>query len=49
MQMVNAAIAGLIASKQAGLMTLERFTDASYEVMIDKLVVAIQHIQQVDS
>ncbi|MBH8578030.1 WHG domain-containing protein [Nostocaceae cyanobacterium CENA369] len=49
MRMVNAAITGFIAIEQAGLMTLERSTDASYEVMMDALVVAIQHIQQVDS
>ncbi|MBD2195757.1 MULTISPECIES: TetR/AcrR family transcriptional regulator [Calothrix] len=49
MRMVNAAITGFIAIEQAGLMTLERSTDASYEVMIDALVVAIQHIQKVDS
>ncbi|QKQ73170.1 TetR/AcrR family transcriptional regulator [Nostoc sp. TCL240-02] len=49
MRMVNAAITGFIAIEQAGLMTLERSTDDSYEVMIDALVVAIQHIQQVDS
>jgi hypothetical protein len=49
MRMVNAAITGFIAIEQAGLMTLERSTDASYEMMIDALVVAIQHIQKVDS
>ena len=49
MRMVNAAITGFIAIEQAGLMTLERSTDASYEVMMDALVIAIQHIQQVDS
>jgi AcrR family transcriptional regulator len=48
MRMINAAITGFIAIEQAGLMTLERSTDASYEVMMDALVVAIQHIQQVD-
>lgn len=49
MRMVNAAITGFIAIEQAGLMTLERSTDASYEVMMDALVIAIQHIQKVDS
>lgn len=49
MRMVNAAITGFIAIEQAGLMTLERSTDASYEVMLDALVVAIKYIQQVDS
>lgn len=49
MRIVNAAITGFIALEQSGLMTLERSTDASYEVMLDALVVAIQYIQQVDS
>ncbi|MBW4689860.1 MAG: WHG domain-containing protein [Komarekiella atlantica HA4396-MV6] len=49
MRMVNAAITGFISIEQAGLMTLERSTDDSYEVMMDALVVAIQYIQQVDS
>lgn len=48
MRMVNAAIAGFIAIEQAGLMTLERSADASYQVMLDALVVAIQYIQQVE-
>jgi len=48
MRMVNAAITGFIAIEQAGLMTLERSTDASYQVMLDALVVAIQYIQQVE-
>ncbi|MEC4818995.1 MAG: WHG domain-containing protein [Scytonema sp. PMC 1069.18] len=46
MRIVNAAITGFIAIEQAGLMTLERSPDASYEVMLDALLVAIQHIQQ---
>jgi AcrR family transcriptional regulator len=49
MRIVNAAITGFIAIEQAGLMTLEqRSTDDSYQVMLDALVVAIQHIQQVE-
>ncbi|MBD6617074.1 TetR/AcrR family transcriptional regulator [Komarekiella sp. 'clone 1'] len=48
MRIVNAAITGFIAIEQAGLMTLERSTDASYEVMLDALAVAIQHIEQVE-
>ncbi len=48
MRIVNAAITGFIAIEQAGLMTLERSTDASYEVMLDALAVAIQHIQQLE-
>jgi len=45
MRMVNAAINGFIAVEQAGLLTLERSTDASFEVMLDALIVAIQHIR----
>ncbi|MBV8882737.1 MAG: hypothetical protein JO235_01870 [Chroococcidiopsidaceae cyanobacterium CP_BM_RX_35] len=48
MRIVNAAITGFIAIEQAGLMTLERSTDTSYQVMLDPLVVAIQYIQQVE-
>jgi AcrR family transcriptional regulator len=48
MRIVNAAITGFIALEQAGLMTLERSPDASYQVMLDALVVAIQYIQQVE-
>ncbi|MCX7596062.1 MAG: WHG domain-containing protein [Fischerella sp.] len=46
---INAAIIGFIVLEQARLMTLERSADASYEVMLDALVVAIQHIQQRES
>lgn len=46
MRTINAAITGFIALEQAGLMTLERSADASYQVMLDALVVAIQYIQQ---
>ena len=49
MRLVNAAIYGFIAVEQAGLMTLERSTDASYEVMLDALIVAIQHIRDVSA
>ena len=45
MRMVNAAINGFIAVEQAGLLTLERSTDASFEVMLDALIVAIKHIR----
>jgi AcrR family transcriptional regulator len=44
MRMVNAAVYGFISQEQAGLMTLERSTDASYEVMLDALIVAIKQI-----
>lgn len=46
MRMVNAAIYGFITREQSDLMTLERSPDASYEVMLDALLVAIKHIQQ---
>lgn len=44
MRMVNAAIYGFITIEQAGLMTLERSTDESYEVMLEALQIAIAHI-----
>lgn len=43
MRMVNAAVYGFITLEQAGLMTLDRSTDASYDVMLSALIVAIQH------
>ncbi|GAA6615290.1 TetR/AcrR family transcriptional regulator [Scytonema sp. NUACC26] len=48
MRMLNAAIYGFIAVEQAGLMTLERSTDQSYDVMLDALIVAIEHIRRDD-
>ncbi|MGG6241502.1 TetR/AcrR family transcriptional regulator [Nodosilinea sp. AN01ver1] len=45
MRMLNAAIYGFIALEQAGLMTLEQSTDQSYDVMLEGLIVAIEHIQ----
>jgi hypothetical protein len=45
MRMVNAAIYGFIIREQSDLMTLDRSADASYEVMLDALLVAIKHIQ----
>lgn len=45
MRMVNAAISGFIALDQAGLLTLNRSTDVSFEVMLDALYVAIEHIR----
>ncbi|GAB4367553.1 MAG: hypothetical protein Kow00121_05940 [Elainellaceae cyanobacterium] len=45
MRMVNAAIYGFIMREQAELMTIDRSTDESYEVMLDALLVAIAHIQ----
>lgn len=44
MRMVNAAIYGFITIEQAGLMTLERSTDESYDVMLEALQVASAHI-----
>jgi AcrR family transcriptional regulator len=46
MRMVNAAIYGFIMREQSELMTLNRSTDRSYEVMLDALLVSIEHIQQ---
>jgi len=48
MRMVNAAIYGFITREQQELMTLNRSTDQSYEVMLDALIVAVEHIQQND-
>jgi AcrR family transcriptional regulator len=48
MRMVNAAIYGFIAREQSELMTLNRSPDASYEVMLDALLVAIEYIRHHD-
>jgi AcrR family transcriptional regulator len=48
MRMVSAAIYGFILNEQAQLMTLARSTDASYEVMLDALLVSIEYIRQQD-
>jgi len=48
MRMVNAAIYGFITREQQELMTLSRSTDQSYAVMLDALIVAIEHIRQND-
>jgi AcrR family transcriptional regulator len=45
MRMVNAAIYGFIVKEQSDLMTLDRSIDASFEVMLDALLVAITHIR----
>ena len=45
MRMLNAAINGFIALEQSGLMTLERSADQSYGVMLDALMVAVEHIK----
>ncbi|MBW4621384.1 MAG: TetR/AcrR family transcriptional regulator [Cyanosarcina radialis HA8281-LM2] len=45
MRMLNAAIYGFIALERAGLMTLERSCDRSYDVMLEALMVAIEHIK----
>jgi AcrR family transcriptional regulator len=49
MRMVNAAIYGFILREQSELMTLNRSTDRSYEVMLDALIVAIEYIRQSDN
>jgi AcrR family transcriptional regulator len=48
MRMVNAAIYGFIAREQLELMTLNRSTERSYEVMLDALIVALEYIRQRD-
>lgn len=45
MRMLNAAMYGFIALEQVGLMTLERSSDQSYDVMLDNLIAAIEHIR----
>ena len=46
MRMVNSAIVGFIALEQSGSLTLPRTTDRSFEVMLDALFVAIEHIRK---
>ena len=46
MRMVNATIVGFIALEQSGLLTLPRSTDESFEVMLDALYVAIEHMKR---
>lgn len=46
MRMVNAAIYGFILREQSDLMTIDRDPDASYEVMLEALIVAIDYIQR---
>ncbi|MFB2772608.1 TetR/AcrR family transcriptional regulator [Pelatocladus sp. BLCC-F211] len=45
-RMLHAAFYGFVAADMSGLLTLERSTDASYEVIIHALVAAISHIRQ---
>ena len=45
-RMVNAAVYGYITLEQAGLLTLSRSTDDSFEVMLEALFVAIEHIRK---
>jgi AcrR family transcriptional regulator len=49
MRMVNAAIYGFIFKEQAELMTLPRSADASFEVMLEALMVGIEYIQKRDT
>lgn len=46
MRMINAAIYGFITREKSELMTIDRSADASYEVMLDALLVAIEYITQ---
>jgi AcrR family transcriptional regulator len=45
MRMVNAAIYGFITRERSDLMTLNRCPDLSYTVMLEGLIVAIEHIR----
>ncbi|MBV6627836.1 MAG: TetR/AcrR family transcriptional regulator [Rivularia sp. (in: Bacteria)] len=45
MRMVNAAVYGFISVEQAGMMTFERSTDESYQVMLDALIIGIEYIR----
>ncbi len=45
MRMVNAAVYGFISVEQVGMMTFERSTDESYEIMLDALIVGIEYIR----
>ncbi|HEY9739063.1 MAG TPA: TetR-like C-terminal domain-containing protein [Coleofasciculaceae cyanobacterium] len=44
MRMLNSAIYGFFTMEQAGLLSLDRPTDAIYEVILDVLIVAIEHV-----
>ncbi|WP_310490033.1 WHG domain-containing protein [Chamaesiphon sp. VAR_69_metabat_338] len=46
MRMVNAAVYGFIVREQSELMTIDRAPDASFEVMLAALLVAIDYIKQ---
>ena len=46
MRMVNAVIYGFIMREQLDLMTLDRSPDESYSVMLEALLVAIEHIRK---
>jgi AcrR family transcriptional regulator len=48
MRMVNAAIYGFITREQSELMTLNRSTDQSYEVMLEALLVGVEYIHRRD-
>lgn len=45
MRMFNSATYGFIALEQKGLMTLERSLDESYDIMLETLIRAIDHIE----
>ncbi|VEP16137.1 Transcriptional regulator [Hyella patelloides LEGE 07179] len=46
MRMTNSAIVGFITLEQSGLLTLPRSTNDSFEVMLDALFVAIEHLRK---
>lgn len=49
MRMVNAAIYGFIMREQSDLMTLKRSASDSFNVMLEALLVAIQHIRELEN
>ena len=45
MRMVNAAVYGFISVEQAGMMTFERSTDESYQMMLEALIAGVWFIR----
>ncbi|MBE9047958.1 TetR/AcrR family transcriptional regulator [Pleurocapsales cyanobacterium LEGE 10410] len=44
MRLVNATFVGFIALEESGLLTLPRSTDDSFEMMLEALLVAVEHL-----
>ncbi|MEM7348681.1 MAG: TetR-like C-terminal domain-containing protein [Chloroflexota bacterium] len=49
MRMINSALFCFISREERELMTLNRSSDKSFEVMLEALIVAIDHIRALDS